>query len=351
MTDESKALTTTTRDLATRDTLAGMGKAADAAASKHLFADYRSRKAANTIRRQDAGLALFADFLAGHWPEDSQGDPPTGDALATNPQAWAGITWGLVKAFVAWQLEQGYSVGSVNVRLSTVRTYAKLAAQAGAVDVEQMALIKAVQGYGHKEGKHIDEKRQDAGLSTRVGTKKADPVRLTTEQAGALKHDQPLTPQGRRDTVLMCLLLDHGLRASEVAALMVSNFDLKEGTMTFYRVKVDKHQTHKLTEDTRQALEAYFELDALAMGPLLRESRKDGRLHGAGVNERNITERVKVLGEAVGVKGLSAHDCRHYAATRKAAEKGVKELMEIFGWKSTAMAMHYIEDAKVIEVE
>jgi hypothetical protein len=41
MTDENRALTTTKKDLATRDTLAGMGKAADAAASLHLFADYR----------------------------------------------------------------------------------------------------------------------------------------------------------------------------------------------------------------------------------------------------------------------------------------------------------------------
>lgn len=40
------------------------GRAADEAAARHIFADYRSRKAANTIRRQDADLTLFAQFLA-----------------------------------------------------------------------------------------------------------------------------------------------------------------------------------------------------------------------------------------------------------------------------------------------
>lgn len=332
MTDE-KALTTSAA-------LAEAGKAANDAAARHTFQDYRSRKATNTVRRQDADLALFIRYLA----EVAQ--VTVGD-LAEKPEAWQGITWGLVEGFVKWQLTKGYSVGSVNVRLSTIRTYAGMAGKVGALTTEQMTLIQSVKGYGNTEGKRIDEKRE----ITRLGAKKAEPVHLTTKQAEALKHDQPLTPQGRRDTVLMCLLLDHGLRASEVAMLTVGNFDLQEETMTFYRVKVDEVQTHKLTEDTLQSLEAYIELDALAVGPLLRESRKDGRLHGAGMNTRNISGRVKILGDVQGIEGLSAHDCRHYAATRLAKTKTIEKLMEVFGWKSTTMAIRYIESAKVIELD
>ena len=33
------------------------------------------------------------------------------------------------------------------------------------------------------------------------------------------------------------------------------------------------------------------------------------------MSERAITDRVRVLGESVGLDGLSAHDCRHYWAT------------------------------------
>jgi len=104
--------------------LAEVGKAANDAAARHTFQDYRSRKAKNTIRRQDADLALFIRYLA----EVAQVE--VGD-LAEKPEAWAGITWGLVEGFVKWQLQKGYSVGSVNVRLSTIRTYASMAQKAG----------------------------------------------------------------------------------------------------------------------------------------------------------------------------------------------------------------------------
>ena len=43
--------------------LALAGQVANQYAARDLFSDYRARKAANTLRQQDGGLALFADFL------------------------------------------------------------------------------------------------------------------------------------------------------------------------------------------------------------------------------------------------------------------------------------------------
>lgn len=103
-------------------------------AARHTLAGYRSRKAANTLRRQDADLALFARFLG-------ETGVIVGD-LGTQPEAWEGVTWGLVEGFVRWQLQQGYSVGSVNVRLSTVKAYAKLALKAGTLSATEYALIR-----------------------------------------------------------------------------------------------------------------------------------------------------------------------------------------------------------------
>ncbi|MEZ4672775.1 MAG: hypothetical protein R2932_00830 [Caldilineaceae bacterium] len=59
--------------------------------------------------------------------------------------------------------------------------------------------------------------------------------------------------------LLMCLLLDHGLRVGEVADLTVDAFNLKAGKLVFYRDKVEKTQTHKLTADTLWAIRNYIE--------------------------------------------------------------------------------------------
>jgi len=93
-------------------------------------------------------------------------------------------------------------------------------------------LISMIKGYSRKEGKHINAQRS----VSRRGYKKADAVHISEKQARKLKN-HPDTPQGRRDALLMCLLLDHGLRVGEVVRLTVGSFDLKAGVMRFYRPK------------------------------------------------------------------------------------------------------------------
>ena len=319
------------------------GQAANEAASRGTFEDHAARKASNTIRRKIADLALFETFL------NHAGIPAAG--LFDDPLTWSGVTWGLVEAFKAWQLKQGYAIGSINGRLSTVRTYAKLAAKAGAITAEESILISSVEGYANKEARHVDEKRRADGLITRIGAKKAEAVTIPADIAEALKQ-QPNTPQGRRDALLMCLLLDHGLRVGEVAILTRKNFDLKAGTFTFERPKVSIEQTHELTKDARRAAVAYINQDAPAEGVLWRRSCKGtSKLAGqlsAKSAERALTKRVELLGRKAGVEGLSAHDCRHFWATYEARNgTAVNRLMDAGGWSSPAMPLRYIESAHI----
>jgi integrase len=312
------------------------GQVADHYASGGVFEDYVTRKSPETIRRQRADLRLFAYFLSDVAAID-------GDALQVDAHAWHGMSWGLLDRFKQWMIQQGYSTASVNVRISTIKAYAELASKAGVIPPDQLILIKGVQGYRRKEAKHVDEQRD----VTRVGTKKAESVVITKEIATWLK-DQPDTPQGHRDRVLMCVLLDHGLRAGEVAGLLVENVDLKGKKLRFYRPKVDKVQTHKLTADTLDALKVWLNGDALLAGPLLRRSIKNGTLSKGGMTTRSITDRVRMLGAALGIDGLSAHDCRHFWATH-AARSGTDSfaLQEAGGWSSLAMPRRYVEAAKI----
>lgn len=319
------------------DVLTLAGRLANHHAQRGAFADYLSRKSDNTLRAHAASLARFADYLgaAGILAGDLQNDP----------DAWHGVTWGLVEGFRNWMLGKGDAIASINARLSTVKAYAGLAVKAGVLKPEDLAMIRMVNGYPHKEGRRLDERRP----VTRRGTKKAQHVSLTPEQARQLKS-QPDTPQGRRDALLMCLLLDHGLRVGEVAILKVSDFDLKAGELRFYRPKVDKQQTHQLSAATLRALHAWFDSgDApiMADAPLLRSSRKGGHLTDAGMTEHSISYRVRCLGRAIGVEGLSAHDCRHFWATFWARKVDVLRLQEAGGWSSLAMPRRYVEEAAI----
>jgi len=309
-----------------------IGLNANRAAAQARFHDYRSRRAEETLRRQDADLVLFHEFLA-------FANLRTGD-LANDPGAWRPVTWGLVEAFVTWQLKEGYAINSINVRLSTVKTYARMAMQCGTLTPQEYALIRAVQGYSFREQVRIDQKRP----VKRIGFKKEEPVRLTPEQAQALK-EQPPTPQGRRDRLLMCLLLDHGLRVGEVAGLAAPDLDADEGVLRFFRPKVNKEQAHRLTRETLQAVRDCLANHELLPGELLlRRSKKNEELGAPGMSQRAITARVRLLGERLGILGLSAHDCRHYWAT-SAARHGTDPfvLQEAGGWSSLAMPRRYVE--------
>ena len=315
------------------------GQAANEQAARLAFDDHTACKANNTIRRKIADLALFEQFL------NSVGVPVAG--LFNNPQAWRGVTWGLAETFKVWQLKNGYAIASINGRLSTVRTYSKIAAKAGTISAEESILISSVQGYANKEAKHIDEKRRAEGLDTRKSSKKAAAVSIPEDIAQALKR-RPNTPQGRRDSLLMCLLLDHGLRIGEASILTRKAFDMRAGTFTFYRPKVNKTQTHELTADTRKAAAAYFKHDAPAEGILWRRSCKGTGKLSSQMSElsatRALTKRVELLGRYAGIEGLSAHDGRHYWATFEARNRTpVNRLMDAGGWASPAMPLRYIE--------
>jgi integrase len=319
----------------TTDQARAIGQVANSYAARSVFTDYQGRIAANTKRRQHDDLALFARFLAG------AGMQIAPDDLYSLPETWQPITYGLLEAFVRWQLQQGYAIGSINVHLATVKKYCQLAAKAGTIAPDEIALIRLVQGFRQKEGRNADKIREQR----RVGTKKAEPVIISFDQAQLLKQ-QPDTAQGRRDALLMCLLLDHGLRCGEIAELPASAINLTGGVLTFYRRKVDKTQIHELTRDTLIAASRYFAI--CTPGPyLLLGSRKGGQLAGR-MSERAISDRARVLCARIGLAGVSAHDGRHAWATF--AVRGgtdLKTLQDAGGWNSIAMPSRYAASQQI----
>jgi integrase len=327
--------------VATSDATALAAAAADRAARNVVIADYQERLDPDTLRRQRADLALFAQYLAAANIVMSTDIERVATSLWGDSAAWAPISWGLVAGFVRWQLQEGYAIGSINVRLATVKRYCQLAMAAGALAPDAYQLIKTVRGYSGRQARAINRQRG----STRISTKKAEAIVLAPAQVQTLKQ-QPATPQGRRDALIVCLLLDHGLRVGELAALQVDAIDLEQGMLTFYREKVDKTQRHALSADALAAARAYLELDR-PQGTLLQGSRKDSSLHGT-MSDRAIRERVRLFGSAIGIPNLSPHDLRHTWATRAArAKTDPFALRDAGGWSSLDMPNRYVESSTI----
>lgn len=317
-------------------TLAIAGQVANEKAQRAAFQRFTKGKADNTRARYTNDLKRFETFLS------SIGLPV--ENLDTDPRAWSGVTWGMVEAFKEWMEREGDAIASINVRLSTVKIFARLAAQAGTIAPDELRMIETVKGYKHSEGLNIDKKRE----ATRRGSKKAVWTKLTPQQAEQLRA-QPYTPQGRRDAVMIGLMLSLGFRVGEVAALRVSDVDIEHGLIRVYRSKVDKIQTHQLTNGLLAAMRAYLANDAgSADEPLLRSSSKSGKLTHAGMTRFGIQKRIQQLGAEIKVDNLSPHDLRHYWAT-KAARNGtpIDRLMDAGGWSSPAMPLAYIQREKI----
>ncbi len=350
------------------------GQVANKIAGSTIFQRYAAEKSTNTLKRHGRDLELFAEYLL-----DIGIMPEHGADFQTNPAAWQGVTWGIVEGFVQWLLQEGYAVSSVNARLSTVKVYTQLAVRAGTVDKQEGLLIQAVKGFSRAGQLNVDQRRsqtriaavtyaykpegqRDSVVVSRRSTKKRAPTLLRDHQAEHLKIVRNASPQAARDALLMALLLDHGLRASELAILKTSDLHLNAGEMTFFRPKVKgtthEWSTHQLTPAVYQLACRYMEQcyppTLLPDGPLLLATTRllkngsGGLLLEEGLNRVRISERAAWLGKQAGIPRLSAHDCRHYCATKMARlGYGIDELMAWFGWTSAQTAVRYITSVEV----
>jgi len=260
--------------------------------------------------------------------------------LFNSAEAWRGITWGLVKGFGLWMQHKGYALGSVAVRFATVKRYAALAVQSGIIDANEGALIKSLRPFTNT--RNVDAKR----ARTRLGAKKAHSTDLTLEQRKTLKERASSTPQSACYALLMCLLLDHGLRVSEVILLTDANVDTTLWTLSFYRPKVDRHDIHRMTQDTIHAYLAYKPF-IIEGEKLLRQSERGGALGKPGLTRGGVEQIVKRLGKNIGVPSLSPHDCRHSWATEYEKKHTPFELRDAGGWNSLDMPNRYVNRKRI----
>jgi hypothetical protein len=123
------------------DSLELAGKIAEHLARGQKFAWYHQTKAKNTLERQQYDLQVFSTYLA------QAGITRSAEDLFLDAGAWRGMNSGLLEGFRTWMLNEGYAIGSINLRLSTIRKYCELAFATGIISSQDLALIKLVKGF------------------------------------------------------------------------------------------------------------------------------------------------------------------------------------------------------------
>ncbi len=144
--------------------------------------------------------------------------------------------------------------------------------------------------------------------------------------------------EDRRDTAIIMLLLDTGMRRGELAGLRVEDVDFDLNTALVLG-KGRRPRACPFGRKTAQALDRYLRARARredAESPYLWLGGK-GRLTGAGVSAM-----VYRRAEQAGLSGLHPHVFRHSFAHHWLAAGGQEgDLMRLAGWRSRTMLGRY----------
>src|SRR6266702_3901589 len=110
---------------------------------------------------------------------------------------------------------------------------------------------------------------------------------------------------------------------------------------------LDREQIHQLSADTLIAAMAYLP-DVVSQEYLFpgRRTKRTSRLQP--MDQRSINDRIRTLGNRIGLPTLSPHDLRHYWATVAMRNKtSVDRLQEAGGWASPIMPLRYANRARI----
>jgi len=169
---------------------------------------------------------------------------------------------------------------------------------------------------------------------------KSKPVPVITDEelAALMKVCAGKDFRDRRDEAIIRLLLDCGIRVSELCGLTVAGVDLDQG-MALVRGKGDKIRPVYFSARTTRAVDRYLRtratqrwahLDALFL-------TQRGQLTPDGARER-----MKVRGAQAGIEDLHPHRFRHTFAHDFLMSGGQeRDLKRLAGWSSDVMLERY----------
>ncbi len=222
---------------------------------------------------------------------------------------------------------------TVNVRLAAVRKMVTEAKRNGLLSSEEASNLTDVPNVRQR--------------GTRLGNW------LTKEQARELLQvPDRSTPKGKRDYVILALLVGCALRRRELASLIVEKIQQRENRWVIadLRGKGGRIRTVAVPVWVKQGINAWQTAAGIDEGPLLRSVNKVGKV-GESFSDWAIWAVVTESAKQIGIERFGAHDLRRTCAKlcRKAGGD-LEQIKFLLGHSSIQTTERYLGSEQDIAV-
>jgi len=326
--------------------------------NNNVFQNYRQNLSENTVKSQNRSLRIFQDYLVGIKFVKSNEKQFTNQfdgikEILTEPSGWENISSEIIENFIEWLLNRGYAISSINLVITHIRKYATLAFQGGVIVKSNWEQIKRIKNICREKAKVIEKERDNKlipptkNLRYQVGRRKIKrSIKITEEKAKMLKSFPSDCAIGRRTNLIMCLLLDQGMKSKDIACLRSELVDIDLGFFYLERSNMGK-QSYKMTNDTFNAIQKVFEYyDVNVPGPLIVRSNRiiiNSKAYQQPISKRSFWYVINKIGKSVGLDNLTENDCRVYWVS-KAVRSGssMLDLQRAGGWTNIQSVLHHL---------
>lgn len=165
------------------------------------------------------------------------------------------------------------------------------------------------------------------------------PVLRPEQVAALLKAVNGKDFESRRDAAIITLFLDTGMRRAELAGLTLERLD-RDHQVAIVHGKGDRIRAVPYSDWAAKTVDRYLRLRPRHPGA--RGTAAVWLGHKGALTTDGIRQMIERRGRQAGIGGLHAHLFRHTFAHEWQAAGGTESgLMQVAGWKSTAMVRRY----------
>jgi integrase/recombinase XerC len=209
----------------------------------------------------------------------------------------------------------------------TARTFFRWAHENGYVDVDVLARLEL-----------------PAGETPHIAVPTTDDVRKLLEAVDARQEKHVKASLRRRereflrsrDRAILCVMAETGLRVSEVAALMLEDFDATRLLLRIRPGKTHKGRDIPVSADLTGVLKAW-----LARRPKTADLHLFLTVYGDQVKPDSIREWLRRVEAEAGIGHFTLHSLRHYALSELVHRASVLVAREVAGHASIATTNRY----------